>query len=64
MLGTLCLANRQELKFSPEVVEMVTAMGNQLGIAVANARLYQTQLRENEKLHRAGRHQQWHGPAA
>jgi len=33
-----------------EVVEMVTAMGNQLGIAVANARLYQTQLRENEKL--------------
>jgi len=25
-------------------------MGNQLGIAIANARLYETQLRENEKL--------------
>jgi PAS domain S-box-containing protein len=50
MMGTLGLVNRQELAFSPEVVEMVTAMGNQLGIAVANARLYERQLRENEKL--------------
>ena len=50
LLGTLGLVNREELAFSPEVVEMVTAMGNQLGIAVANARLYERQLRENEKL--------------
>jgi two-component sensor histidine kinase len=50
MLGTLGLLNRQELEFTSEVVEMVTAMGNQLGIAVANARLYEKQLRENEKL--------------
>ncbi len=50
LLGTLGLVNRQELAFTPEIVEMVTAMGNQLGIAVANARLYETQLRENEKL--------------
>ena len=50
MLGTLGLLNRQELEFTTEVVEMVTAMGNQLGIAVANARLYEKQLRENEKL--------------
>ncbi len=50
LLGTLALVNRQPMEFSPEVVEMITAMGNQLGIALANARLYETQLRENEKL--------------
>jgi PAS domain S-box-containing protein len=50
MLGTLGLLSQQELEFTSEVVEMVTAMGNQLGIAVANARLYEKQLRENEKL--------------
>lgn len=50
LLGTLSMANRQEFEFTPEVVEMVTAMGNQLGIAAANARLYERQLRENEKL--------------
>ncbi|HTS20018.1 MAG TPA: GAF domain-containing protein [Verrucomicrobiae bacterium] len=50
ILGTLGLLSRQPLSFTPEVIEMVTAMGNQLGIAVANARLYEKQLRENEKL--------------
>ena len=50
LLGTLGLVNREDVEFPPEVVEMVMAMGNQLGIAVANARLYETQLRENEKL--------------
>src|SRR5919197_244444 len=50
VLGTLGLISQHEVPFAPEVVEMVTAMGNQLGIAVANARLYETQLRENEKL--------------
>jgi PAS domain S-box-containing protein len=50
LLGTLALVNQQDVEFPPEVVEMVTAMGNQLGIALANARLYETQLRENEKL--------------
>jgi PAS domain S-box-containing protein len=50
LLGTLGLVNRQPVEFTPEVVEMITAMGNQLGIAVANARLYEKQLRENEKL--------------
>ncbi|MGD1021087.1 MAG: GAF domain-containing protein, partial [Verrucomicrobiia bacterium] len=50
ILGTLGLLNRHELEFTSEVVEMVAAMGNQLGIALANARLYEKQLRENEKL--------------
>jgi two-component sensor histidine kinase len=50
ILGTLGLLDRQELEFTSEMVEMVTAMGNQLGIAVANAQLYERQLWENEKL--------------
>ena len=50
VLGTLQLTGKREVQFAPEVVEMVNAMGNQLGIAIANARLYETQLRENEKL--------------
>jgi PAS domain S-box-containing protein len=49
-LGTMGLLSHREIQFSPEVVEMVTAMGNQLGIALANARLYEAQVRENEKL--------------
>ncbi|HUJ11357.1 MAG TPA: GAF domain-containing protein [Verrucomicrobiae bacterium] len=50
LLGVLGLLNRLPVEFAPEVVEMVTAMGNQLGIALANARLYEMQIRENEKL--------------
>jgi PAS domain S-box-containing protein len=50
VLGTLGLVSKLEIQFTPEAIEMVTAMGNQLGIAVANARLYELQLRENEKL--------------
>ncbi|HUI07487.1 MAG TPA: GAF domain-containing protein [Verrucomicrobiae bacterium] len=50
LLGTLGLVNRHPVEFAPEVVEMVVAMGNQLGIALANARLYEAQVRENEKL--------------
>ena len=50
LLGTLGLISKQALQFTPEAVEMITAMGHQLGIALANARLYEAQLRENEKL--------------
>ncbi len=50
LLGTIGLLTRQKVEFTGEVLEMVAAMGNQLGIAIANARLYEKQLRENEKL--------------
>jgi PAS domain S-box-containing protein len=48
--GTLGLLSRREVPLGPEGVEMMTAMGNQLGIAISNAQLYEAQLRENEKL--------------
>lgn len=50
LLGTLGLASRRDLQFTPEVVEMVTAMGNQLGIALSNARLLNNLERKNELL--------------
>jgi PAS domain S-box-containing protein len=50
LLGTLGLLTRQEVEFTSEVLEMVAAMGNQLGIAVANARLFKDLGRKNELL--------------
>ncbi len=50
VLGALCLLSRTERAFTTDVVELVTAIGNQLGIALANAKLYDRLVRENEKL--------------
>jgi two-component sensor histidine kinase len=49
-LGTLGLISHKEVQFGAEVVEMVTAMGNQLGIALSNARLFVDISRKNELL--------------
>ena len=50
VLGTLGLLSRRDIALGPETVELMTAMGNQLGISLANANLYEASLRENEKL--------------
>jgi len=41
--GTLCVANRRPRHFLPEEVELLIAIGNQIGIAIDNSRLYQKQ---------------------
>jgi PAS domain S-box-containing protein len=41
--GTLCIAMLRYRQFLPEEVELLTAMGNQIGVAVENAHLYQQQ---------------------
>ncbi len=41
--GTLCIAMLRHRQFLPEEVELLTAMGNQIGVAVENAHLYQQQ---------------------
>ena len=41
--GTLCIAMRSYRQFAPEEVELLTNMGNQIGVAVENANLYQQQ---------------------
>jgi len=41
--GTLCIAMRSYRSFQPEEVELLNAIGNQIGVAVENSRLYQEQ---------------------
>ncbi len=51
LLGTLGFASRHgRWRFTREVVEMVQAIGNQLGIALANARLYENLQGKNRLL--------------
>ncbi len=50
VVGTLCVAVRQHREFNAEEVELLTAIGNEAGIAVENARLYQEQLGIAEQL--------------
>ena len=39
--GALAVATRQSRQFLPEELELITAIGNQIGVAVENARLYE-----------------------
>ena len=41
--GTLCVANRRPRQFLPEEVQLLSAIANQIAIAIENARLYQEQ---------------------
>ena len=48
--GTLCVAMHSHRWFQPEEIELLTAIGNQIGVAVENARLYQQQQKVAEEL--------------
>ncbi len=41
--GTLCVAMYRQREFHQEEIDLLTAIGNQIGVAVENARLYQQQ---------------------
>jgi len=43
VIGTLCVGVRQLRQFQPEEVDLLTAIGNAIGVAIENARLYQEQ---------------------
>ena len=43
IVGTLCVANRRPRQFLSEEVELLTAIGSQVGITIENTRLYQEQ---------------------
>lgn len=43
IIGTLCVANRRPRQFLPQEVQLLSAIGNQIAIAMENARLYQEQ---------------------
>jgi len=48
--GTLCVAMYRRRMFDKEEIELLTAIGNQIGVAVENARLYQQQQEVAEQL--------------
>ncbi|MFA4836340.1 MAG: PAS domain S-box protein [Dehalococcoidia bacterium] len=51
VVGTLAVAMRRYRKFDPAETDLLTAIGNQIGVAVGNARLYQ-QERASEQRYR------------
>jgi PAS domain S-box-containing protein len=56
IVGTLCVAIRQHREFSAEEIELLTAIGNVIGIAIENARLYEEELRTAEQLRQSEKH--------
>ncbi|GAH76183.1 unnamed protein product, partial [marine sediment metagenome] len=50
VMGTLCVAARSQRQVLPEELGLVTAIGNQIGVAVENAHLYQQQQEVAEEL--------------
>jgi PAS domain S-box-containing protein len=50
VVGTLCLAVHRQRSFIPEEVDLTAAIGNQIGVAVENARLYQYEQWSAQKL--------------
>jgi len=50
VLGTLCVGMRSYRKFHQDEVSLLTGIGNQIGVAVDNAQLYQHELEYTEQL--------------
>jgi len=55
VVGTLCVAVRSHREFTIEELDMLSAIGNEIGIAMENAGLYQEQLRTAEQLRQSER---------
>lgn len=50
VVGTICVATRQMREFRADEIELLIAIGNQIGIAIDKTRLYQEQLEMTELL--------------
>jgi len=50
VMGTLCVGVRRYRKFNQDEVELLTNIGNQIGVAIENVRLYQQQRGFTEQL--------------
>jgi signal transduction histidine kinase len=56
-MGTLQLASRTPRKFKPEEINLLQTIGNQLGVAVQKAKLYEETSRQAAELERANKMQ-------
>jgi PAS domain S-box-containing protein len=58
VIGTLCVGTRQPRRFHSEDIELLSSIGNQIGVSIENARLYRqqretaAQLQASEKRYR------------
>jgi PAS domain S-box-containing protein len=58
VMGTICVAMRRQRRFNKDEVSLLAAIGNQIGVAIENARLYEEehevaeQLRASEERYR------------
>jgi len=50
VVGTLCVAMHSHRSFTSEEMDLLTAIGNQIGVAVENARLYQQERKISEQI--------------
>jgi len=50
VVGTLCVAMHSKRRFLSEEADLLTAIGNQIGVAVENARLYQQERGVSQQL--------------
>ena len=50
VMGTLCVAMHSHRQFNQDEVELLTAIGNQIGVAVENAHLYEKEREVGEQL--------------
>ena len=50
VMGTLCVATRNRVRFKKEEVDTLIAIGSQIGIAIENAHLYQQERETTEQL--------------
>jgi len=50
VVGTLCIAMHSYRRFQPEEVDLVMVIGNQIGVAVENAHLFQQEQEISEQL--------------
>lgn len=52
-MGVMCVSSRSTFRFSGEYVEFLTAIGNQIGLAIGNANLYENTKRAYQELKEA-----------
>ncbi len=50
VLGTLCAATSEPREFAPEEIELASAIGNAIGVAIENAKLYEKEREASEQL--------------
>jgi len=55
-LGAICLGSRQQRAFSPEEIQLLSSIANQIGVAIENAYLFEQVKRQAEEIALKNKH--------